>query len=179
MEQAGYEDGFSVALKTPRLSGVSFINDIARIIQTNLAEINIEVTIDEVELGSYITGTLLPGNFDMTFFPNLPYDEPDRPLAFYHSRGVTGQGNWTGYNNQDLDALIDAQSKEFEEASRQEIVLEAQRLILEEHGPQLTLSGGFAYSAHWNYVHYPYELGEDPPEDLATFGAEIWTERGG
>ena len=43
------------------------------------------------------------GNFDMTFFPNLPYDEPDRPLAFYHSLGVTGQGNWTGYNNQDLD----------------------------------------------------------------------------
>ncbi len=174
MDSAGYGDGFDVSLKTPRLTGVSFINDIARIIQTNLREININVQIDEVELGSYIVSTLLPGNFDMTFFPNLPYDEPDRPLAFYHSLGVTGAGNWTGYNNQDLDDLIEAQSREFDEPKRQEIVNQAQRLILEEHGPQLTLVGGYQYSAHWNYVHYPYELGEDPSGN--PFGVDTWTE---
>ena len=122
-------------MKTPRLTGVSFINQIARIIQTNLAEINIDLQIDEVELGSFITGTLLPGNFDMTFFPNLPYDEPDRPLAFYHSRGVTGTGNWTGYNNQDLDALIDAQAREFDEPARQGIVEEAQQTDPERARP--------------------------------------------
>jgi len=177
MASAGYEGGFSVAMKTPRLTGVSFVNQIARIIQTNLAEINIDMQIDEVELGSFITGSLLPGNFDMIFFPNLPYDEPDRPLAFYHSLGVTGTGNWTGYNNQDLDALINAQAREFEEPARQAIVEDAQRLILEEHGPQLTLSGGYQYSAHWDYVHYAYELGQDPKADLAPFAAEVWTEK--
>ncbi|MEX0683870.1 MAG: ABC transporter substrate-binding protein [Dehalococcoidia bacterium] len=176
MADAGYADGFSTKMKTPRLPGINFLNDIARILVDSWKEINVDVQIDEVELGAYIGSTLLPGNFDMTFFPNLPYDEPDRPLAFYHSLGVTGAGNWTGYTNPDLDRLIEAQSREFNEEKRQQIITEAQELILEEHGPQLTTVGGMAFSATQAYVHFPFEFGADPPEDAKPFGTELWTE---
>jgi ABC-type transport system substrate-binding protein len=107
------------------------------------------VQIDEVELGAYIGSTLLPGNFEMTFFPNLPYDEPDRPLAFYHSLGVTGSGNWNNYTNPELDKLIDAQSEEFDEAKRQKIILDAQRMILRARA-QLT-SRAASSTARWSY----------------------------
>ncbi|MCH8051824.1 MAG: ABC transporter substrate-binding protein [Chloroflexi bacterium] len=182
MEAAGYADGIrDILIKTPRLPGINFINDIARIIVDSWKDINVNVQIDEVELGAYIGSVLLPGNFDMTFFPNLPYDEPDRPLSFYHSLGVTGSGNWTGYSNPTLDKLINAQSAEFDVEARQAIITEAQELILEEHGPQLTTTGGYQYSATRAYVHFPFasfgfSLDANIPLDSNPFGTDIWTE---
>jgi len=152
MEAAGWGDGFTARLKTPRLPGVNFINDIARIIVESWKDINVDVQIDEVELGAYISSVLLTGNFDMTFFPNLPYDEPD------------------------LDKLIDAQAAEFDFEKRKAIITEAQELILAEHGPQLTTVGGFQYSARQAPVHFPFSIADDTPLDANPFGSDIWTE---
>ena len=176
LSEAGYEGGLSVRMKLPKVTGATFIAQTANLIKTQMREIGIDVQLDEVELGTYIASTILPGNFEWTFFPNLPYDEPDRPLSFYHSRGVTGTGNWTNYTNPELDKLIDAQAAEFEEAKRQKIILDAQRMILQEHGPQLTLTGGQQYSARWSYVRDPFEIGKDPPKDVGPIGVDIWTE---
>jgi ABC-type transport system substrate-binding protein len=139
--------------------------------------VNINVDLEEVELGTYIGSVLLPGNFQMTFFPNLPYDEPDRPLSFYSSKGVTGAGNWTNYSNPAFDALYNQQSKEPDETKRKQIILDAQRLIIKEHGPQITTTGGYQYTAHWNYVHLPYEIDQDPTQTSAPFGVDTWTEK--
>lgn len=191
LAEAGYPDGFTSRLKLPKITGATFIADTAVLLKDQWSQVGINIEIDEVELGAFIGSTLLPGNFDMAFFPNLPYDEPDRPLAFYHSKGVTGTGNWNNYSNPELDKLIDAQAKEFDEEKRIQIVQEAQRMILPEHGPQITLTGGFQYSARWNYVHFPWEIDSEVPETVmvqegdkfviqsgsAPFGAEIWTEK--
>ena len=182
MEAAGRSDGFTALLKTPRLPGVNVVNDIARILVDSWKDINVDVQIDEIELGTYIGSVLLPGNFDMTFFPNLPYDEPDRPLSFYHSGGVTGSGNWTGYSNPALDNLINAQAAEFDVEARQAIITEAQELILSEHGPQLTTTSGYVYSANQAYVHFPFvrfgfSFGGDTPLEANPFGVDVWTER--
>ena len=176
LKEAGYEDGLSVKMKLPKVTGATFIAQTAGLIKSQLDKVGIEVQIDEVELGTYISSVILPGNFEWTFFPNLPYDEPDRPLSFYHSRGVTGTGNWTNYTNPELDKLIDAQAREFDEKKRQKIILDAQRMILPEHGPQITLTGGQQYQARWAYVHNPFVIGEDPPEDVGPFGVDLWTE---
>jgi peptide/nickel transport system substrate-binding protein len=178
MSAAGYEDGFDVTMKIPKVTGATFIERSASLIKDHLAEININIQLDEVEVGSYIASTILPGNFDMTFFPNLPYDEPDRPLSFYHTRGVTGTGNWTNYTNPALDKLIDKQSEQFDEEERLQTILEAQRMIIREHGPQITLPFGYQYAARWSYVHFPYELGQAFPDDILPFGCQIWTEEG-
>jgi hypothetical protein len=50
-------------------------------------------------------------------------------------------------------------------------------MILKEHGPQLTLTGDYAYSARWWYVHYPYNLGEDPNQDVNPNGVDVWSEK--
>ncbi len=177
LADAGYKDGFSAKMKLPKLSGITFVSDTAAAVAQQLSQVGIKIQLDEVELGAFIANTLLPGNFELAFFPNLPYDEPDRPLAFYHSSGITGSGNWNNYTNPELDKLINQQALEFDEAKRKEVVYAAQRMILKEHAPQLTLTGGYAYSAHWSYVHFPYELGQDPPASAGPNGVDIWTDK--
>lgn len=179
LAEAGLPDGFRSKMKLPKILGATFVADTAILIKDQLARVGIDIQLDEVELGTFINSTILPGNFDMAFFPNLPYSEPDRPLSFYHSKGVTGTGNWTNYNNPELDVLIDAQAEEFDEGKRREIVLQAQRMILPEHGPQLTLTGDFGYYARWKHVHVPTlfaDLGPELPPDAGPLGADIWVD---
>ncbi|MCH7999495.1 MAG: ABC transporter substrate-binding protein, partial [Chloroflexi bacterium] len=179
LTEAGFPDGFKTKMKLPKLPGAAIIGDMAVLIKDQLSRVNIDVQLDEVELGAYIVNVILPGNFDMTFFPNLPWQEPDRPLSFYHSLGVTGTGNWTNYSNPELDKLIDAQAEEFDVEKRQEIILAAQRLILTEHGPQLTLPGSFGYAARWKHVHVPTQfgpLGPELPTDAGPIGSDIWVD---
>jgi ABC-type transport system substrate-binding protein len=174
---AGYENGFEVKMKIPRVPGAPIIADLSSLIKDQVAKVGINLLLDEVELGTFIANVILPGNFDLAFFPNLPYDEPDRPLSFYHTRGVTGSLNWNNYSNLEIDKLIDSQSIDFNEETRIKTILDVQRLILNEHGPQITLPGGNFYGAYWKYVHAPYlfflDLGENqtgPP------GTDTWTE---
>jgi peptide/nickel transport system substrate-binding protein len=177
LTEAGYPNGFKSKMKLPKIAGVSFIADIATLLKDQWSRVGIDIELEEVELGTFIGSVLLPGNFDLTFFPNLPYDEPDRPLSFYHSLGVTGAGNWTNYTNPELDKLINKQSQQFVESERQQTILEAQRMILKEHGPQLTMTGDYAYSARWYYVHTPFNLGDDLPPDINPIGCDIWREQ--
>jgi len=180
--EAGYENGFEARMKIPRVPGAPIIADLASLVKDQLSKVGINILLDEIEIGTFIANTILPGNFDLAFFPNLPYDEPDRPLSFYHTRGVTGVGNWNNYTNPELDKLIDAQESEFEETKRIETVLAAQRMILTEHGPQITLPGGNLYGARWRYVHNPYQYfldlaeGALPPEESGPPGSDTWTE---
>ncbi len=180
LAEAGQGGGFTAKMKLPKLTGPSIVGDTAVLIKDQLSRVGINFELDEVELGAFIGSTLLPGNFDVAFFPNLPYDEPDRPLSFYHSKGVSGTGNWNSYSNPELDKLIDAQSEEFDEAKRKDLILQAQRLILTEHGPQITLTGGFGYQARWNYAHFgtvASDGGEEQDPNAGPFGADIWVDR--
>jgi len=179
LKEAGYPQ-ITTKVKYPEVPGAPIVADIAVLLKSQLDRVGINLELDAVELGAFIGNTLLPGNFDLAFFPNLPWDEPDRPLSFYHSKGVTGTGNWTNYTNPELDKLIDAQSEEFDETKRIDIVQRAQRMILPEHGPQLTLPGGVGYFARWKRVHFG-AAGDPlatpiPGTEYGPTGADVWTE---
>jgi peptide/nickel transport system substrate-binding protein len=177
LSDAGYPNGISAKMKLPKITGVSQIADLAALLKDQWSRVNINIELEEVELGTFIGNVLLPGNFEMTFFPNLPYDEPDRPLSFYASLGVTGSGNWNNYSNPDFDRLYTQQAKTVDLEERKRIIKEAQELILPEHGPQITLTGGYAYTAHWNYVRLAFELGQDPPDTVNPNGSDTWTSK--
>ena len=178
LEEAGYTDGFATQMTIPSAesSAVFDIREAASRIVADLSQIGVTVTIDQVDLGSFVANVLLPGNCEMAFFPNLPYDEPDRPLAFYTTPGITGVGNWNNYTNPEIDGLVEAQAQEFGQQRRRDIIYEAQRLMIKEHGPQITLPSGYEYHAHLSRVHYPYEAGEAPSPGAGPWGADIWTE---
>jgi len=185
MAEAGHESGFETMMKLPRIPGAPFVANLAALIKDQVARIGINLLLDEIELGTFIVNVALPGNYEMMFFPNLPYDEPDRPLSFYHSRGATGTGNSSSYTNPKIDELINRQESEFDEDARIELILEVQRMILKEHGPQLTLPSGNFYGTRWKYVHNPFRYfldlgeGELPPDEIGPPGADTWTEEAG
>jgi peptide/nickel transport system substrate-binding protein len=164
LSAAGYGDGLEAKMKIPRVPGAPFIADLSALLKDQFSKVGINLLLDEVELGTFIANVILPGNFELAFFPNLPYDEPDRPLSFYHTRGVTGVGNWNNYTNREIDQLIDSQSVDFNEETRIKTILDVQKMMLAEHGPQITMPSGNFYAARWNYVHFPYEFGVDPGE---------------
>jgi hypothetical protein len=65
---------------------------------------------------------------------NLPYVEPDRPLP------VVQQGpgcySFSGYSNPAMDACRKRGRVRLRDA-RQQIILDAQREMIKEHGPQI------------------------------------------
>ncbi|MBI1885039.1 MAG: ABC transporter substrate-binding protein [Chloroflexi bacterium] len=193
LKEAGF-DQLKVTMHLPSLPGPSILGDLASLIQQQLTAANIIVELKALELGAYITTILLPGSFEMTFFPNLPYIEPDRPLSFYHSKGVTGDTNWTGLNrasaaaqqagfSPEVDELIDEQQREFNEERRRLLILDVQRTIIKEHGPQITLTEGYSYAAMRDYVKVVSPL---TPTDginsavigpLSPFRWDMWLDR--
>jgi peptide/nickel transport system substrate-binding protein len=169
LSDAGYPGGFSAKMKFPGAEpGFAKVGDTAALLKDQWSRVGINVDLLEQELGTFISATLLSGNFEIAFFANVPSDEPDRPLAFYQSTGVTGTGNWNNYSNPALDVLIDQQSRETDPVKRKDEIFAAQRMILPEHGPQVTLTGGYAYNAQWNYVYGAYDAGDSP------YGESIW-----
>lgn len=177
LEEAGFADGFTATITLPQNDSAAFdLDKAASVIAQDLSKVGVDVKLDEVDPGTFTANKLLPGNFEMAFFSSSPYDEPDRPLAFYHTRGTTGVGNWNDYSNTEIDALVDAQSTELDETKRQQIIHKVQRLIINEHGPQITLPSGYEYHARRSYVHYPYEIGEAVSSEAGSWGSDIWTE---
>ncbi|MDP2949996.1 MAG: ABC transporter substrate-binding protein [Chloroflexota bacterium] len=174
LAEAGHEGGFSVTLKTANVSG--FWADTVTLIAQQLGRVGINVDLQFMELGTWLATVAFPGNFDMGFAVQLPYDEPDRPLTFYHSLGVTGGGNTAGVLTKDIDQLIEKQRVTFDENERQKIIQDAQRLIIQQHGPHMPLFSSYMYAAFWNRVK-----GWWPPDEAGTyaniFNWDLWLDK--
>jgi peptide/nickel transport system substrate-binding protein len=149
LSAAGYENGLDVEVKVMNASDMS---KLSQIVAQNLGKAGINAKLVLQELGLYLTQTLYPGNFEMTCYWNLPYDEPDRPLCQWFSKGQAGF-SFTGYNNPQADEWIWKERSEFDPEKRRQIILDAQRFFITEHGPQISTETDQGYGASWNWVH--------------------------
>ncbi|MBI1886185.1 MAG: ABC transporter substrate-binding protein [Chloroflexi bacterium] len=143
LEQAG-AIGTKVRLKTASIAGLW--EDTVTVVINQLNKVGFDIELQLMDLGTWLTTVLVPGLFDMTFHIHLPYDEPDRALSFYHSKGVTGDLNWAGYSNPEFDALYEKQTKMFNEDAREKVILAAQRVLLRDHAPPFNLFAPLAYT---------------------------------
>ena len=113
----------------------------------------------------------------MTAYYNLPYSEPDRPLCQWFSKGQAGT-SFSGYNNPAADDWIWKERSEFDPEKRRQIILDAQRFLMKEHGPQISTISDIGYGAYWDWLHGVDEnIGRGSYFDL---GVSYWlTERHG
>ncbi len=171
LADAGHEGGFQVTLRTAMVKG--FWEDTVTLVAEQLSRVGINVNLQVMDLAAWLVTVLLPGDYDMTFGVNLPYNEPDRPLSFYHSAGVTGSGSPTNIPDPEIDALIEKQQVTFDEVERHRLIEEVQRLVLRRHGPALPLFSNYYHVAFWNRVK-----GWWPPDQEGTYGNiynwDIW-----
>ncbi|HEY5472130.1 MAG TPA: ABC transporter substrate-binding protein, partial [Candidatus Limnocylindrales bacterium] len=149
LSAAGYPDGLDVDLK---VANVADLSKLATIVMGHLAEVGIRCKLELQELGIHLAQTLYPGNFQMTAYYNLPYPEPDRPLCQWFSKGQAGI-TFSGYNNPEADEWIWKERAEFDPDKRTQIILDAQRFFMKEHGPQISTISDTGYGAYWDWLH--------------------------
>ena len=131
LAEAGYADGFSCVL---------YVNDnqqrieICQAVQSMLKEINIEVSLEVLEFGSFVTRTS-NGEHDMAFF-GWTTSSGDADYTYFsclHSTQQGNPGNRCFMNDPDIDALIDAGRSNSNDEERAEIYKELAIKLDEYH----------------------------------------------
>jgi len=136
---AGYADGFEVALDCPN---DRYVNDeaICTAVVAMLARIGIKVNLNAQTRARFFAKVNTPG-FNTSFYllgwtPST-YDAHNVLINLVHSRDATrsrGQFNNGGYSNLEVDRLTDLVASEIDKARRQEMISRAFRLLAEDFG---------------------------------------------
>ncbi|MCG1010239.1 glutathione ABC transporter substrate-binding protein [Salinicoccus sp. ID82-1] len=131
LAEAGYEDGFDVNLMVNDDNPERV--DMAVWLQESLAELNINVNIEQVEWGAYLemTGN---GEHDMFILGwSNSTGDPDNGISpLFHSSMVGAEGNRSFYQNEELDALLDEGKRESDPEAREEIYQQAQQILVDD-----------------------------------------------
>ncbi|MBI4570535.1 MAG: ABC transporter substrate-binding protein [Chloroflexi bacterium] len=155
LEEASFPFDREFALKYPSNEEIA---KRAQVIKDQLGRAGVKVRLEDQDLLTvWLPRTLNQGEFDMTLFTQLPYEDPYLPLGFYTNQAPIGpQDDPRGRNNMgffddEVIAAADAAARELDLDARVEKVREAQRLIIRKWGPMLNLYSSVDFSARWNW----------------------------
>jgi peptide/nickel transport system substrate-binding protein len=148
MESAGMADGFDLTIMAANAEPPTALTE-AQTIQSQLAEININVEIEPLELGVYVD-RWLAGDFAAAIALNGGRVDPYPMYSRYWQNEAQFQ-NTAGYIDDTLDDLMRRGQAETDVAARLEIFNEFERHLAEQ-APWIWLYTGFVYSAHQPYV---------------------------
>lgn len=130
LAEAGYPDGFETTIWT---------NDnptriaIAEIVQHNLDQIGIDVSIEVMEWGAYLDETA-EGNHEMFIlgWVTVTGDADYGMYALFHSDNHGAVGNRSFYTNETVDELLDAGRTEPDMDVREELYYDVQEHLVED-----------------------------------------------
>lgn len=143
LEQADFPFDEEFELKYHTLPGNP---ELAGIIQQQLSRVGIQLKLTGEDISRWLANTLGPGNYQLTAFTHLPYEDPSLPMSFYR------EPNFMGYQDDDVEAAMDAAATEPDEAARIEKTKEAQRVLIRKWAPQFTLYSPTSYTVTRSYV---------------------------
>lgn len=142
LAEAGYKDidgdgfvetpaGEPLDLKFVIYTSREELNVYAQAAQANLKDIGIKVTLNTV---SY--ETLLDmrdsGSYDLLIWNVLVANTGDPEKYLYENWYSTSTSNTSGYNNPEVDRLLDELKKEYDTDKREELIIEIQQLIMND-----------------------------------------------
>jgi peptide/nickel transport system substrate-binding protein len=147
LEAAGFDFNQELELKHSNRADDS---GIAQIIKEQLARGDVKVKLVQEDLVKWFSQTLNQGQFQMTCFLHLPYEDVDLPLRFY----ITGSGitNFMNYDEPKVTEAVLAAAGEMDEEARVQKVQDAQRLIMKEYSPMLNLFSSVNFGGSYTYV---------------------------
>jgi peptide/nickel transport system substrate-binding protein len=148
MEQAGYADGFDLTIMAASAEPPTALLE-AQTIQSQLAEININVEIEPLELSVYVD-RWLAGDFAAAVALNGGRADPYTMYSRYWQNEAQFQ-NTAGYIDDTLDGLMKSGQVETDPNTRHEIFAEFQT-HLAETSPWIWLYTGFLYTGQQPYV---------------------------
>ncbi|WP_246125602.1 glutathione ABC transporter substrate-binding protein [Alkalicoccus halolimnae] len=152
LSEAGYEDGFETTLLT---NDDRENEDAAQLIQAQLSQIGIEVSIESYEQGTYLE-MAGEGNSEMFLgsWGTVTLDADYGLYPVFHSNNKGAAGNRSFLDNEEIDALLTEARQESDEEERLQLYEEAQNLLVEE--------------SPYAYLYYP-DLVAGVSEDVEGF----------
>lgn len=107
------------------------LNVYAQAAQVSLKDIGINVKLNTVSYETLLD-TRDSGNFDMLISNVLVANTGDPEKYLRENWYSKSPSNTTGYNNPEVDELLDNLSKEFDKDTRKEMIIEIQQLIMDD-----------------------------------------------
>jgi ABC-type transport system substrate-binding protein len=130
----------------------------AQLLKEGFGAVGINVRIvDQDLLSVWLPRTLPNGDFDMTSYTQLPYDDPHYPMSFYTTHSPLGDiSDPRGRNNMaffddEITAAVDDTESTIDSELLIEKVKDTVRLIIEKQAPMINLYASRGYTARWHW----------------------------
>ncbi|MGG3887993.1 ABC transporter substrate-binding protein [Metabacillus fastidiosus] len=127
LKEAGLADGFKFTITVP--SVYPFHVDTAQVIAYQLEQVGIKATIETVEWGVWLDRVYNGRDYETTIIGLDGKLDPYEILSRYHS---TAKNNFLNFKNTKLDEVLIKAKSEVDEATRVELIKEAQKYIAED-----------------------------------------------
>ncbi len=161
--------GADKARFTLQVAAIPQLIDVATVVRQHLLTLGLDIVLQELDLIAWFTN-FHGGKFEATLISHLPYESPDTPTRFYHSAGPDGTSSPFGFSSGDIDRLVERSWGEKDRATRQQTLLEAQKLMLTAR-PMIQLLTNVGYTSAWDYVR---NRREGLVGSLAQYNYEQW-----
>lgn len=102
------------------------------IIQRRLQEVGIQVKLRVIEWASFLKEFINPGNFDATILGWTGGPEPDQFNIWHSSKTGPRELNFIGFNNPEVDDLLEKGRRTFDQAERKVCYDRFQEILAEE-----------------------------------------------
>lgn len=127
LEEAGYKDGFKTKIW---IRDNSVYRDMAIILQDELKQIGIDLTVETLEWGAFLDGTARGEHEIFILTWSTVTRDPDYGIAaLVSTKTHGGAGNRTFYSNPKVDELLEIGRSELNTEKRKEIYREIQEII--------------------------------------------------
>ena len=106
LTEAGYPNGFTVKMKT--IDSLTYIRP-TEVIQEQLRAVGIDVEMEIMERGKYMSDILANSDFEITFWAVVAkvIDADYCQYSLFHSSNMNGSGNYINANIPELDELLE------------------------------------------------------------------------
>lgn len=128
---AGYPNGFSCTLKcTPE----DYVKMPAQVVQEQLRKMGIDCKMEVMERGAYLEDVQVNSNFDLIFAGSgaLYADADSVTYKCLHSSAKGQGGNWSLYENPEMDKLLEAARTELNTDKRYALYTQVSELCKED-----------------------------------------------
>lgn len=166
LDEAGYADGFEMEIMT----AIGFEETLrgAQVIQQQLAEIGVEVQIENIEFSEWLERQGA-GEFDAFMLSWLGLTDVEDYFYLQHRTG--NAFNFTGYSNAEFDALVD-QGRTIDDFDERYAVYEQANQILVDDAPYI-----FMYIKQEVKAYAPYVKGFATRSDSAVNFWNVWLDQ--
>lgn len=126
LAEAGYAAGLEVTSSATQPYNSPQFTEVTK---AQLAKIGIKVNIQMLDNATWLSKVYRGQDYQTSSYHDYLFDDPDQGLySYYHSKG---SANHTNIKDAQLDSLLEAQRVEMDYQKRRDLVLKAQRRLLE------------------------------------------------